>query len=160
MFRGGFEHQVDDKGRIIIPVRFREFLSPACFITRGLHNCLFVFPWAKWIEIEEKLKTAPITDLNALAMQRFFGTGIEANLDGQGRLILPPRCGSMPAFKKTSLFWGRLIALRYGPSLAGLNTKAASFPWKPSYRRPVPWGSDSYYVPARAGDGSGSLGAS
>jgi MraZ protein len=88
MFRGGVDHQVDEKGRIIIPARFRELLSPACFITRGLNRCLFIFPWAKWSEIEQKLNSASITDINALALQRFFGTGTEANMDGQGRLVI------------------------------------------------------------------------
>ncbi len=90
MFRGGFEHQVDAKGRLIIPVRFRELLRPACFVTKGFHRCLFVFPWKRWLEIEEKLNAASITDLNALALQRFFGAGVESNPDGQGRLMVPP----------------------------------------------------------------------
>jgi MraZ protein len=89
MFRGGFDHQVDEKGRIIVPARFREFLAPACFVTRGLNRCLFVFPWTKWMEIEQKLNSASITNLNALALQRFFGTGSEAVVDGQGRLMVP-----------------------------------------------------------------------
>ncbi len=90
MFRGGYEHQVDAKGRLIIPVRFRELLRPACFVTKGFHRCLFVFPWKRWLEIEEKLNAASITDLNALALQRFFGAGVESNPDGQGRLMVPP----------------------------------------------------------------------
>ena len=90
MFRGGFEHQVDSKGRVIVPALFRELLSPACFVTKGFHRCLFIFPWKKWLEIETKLSSAPITDLNALALQRFFGAGVEATPDGQGRLMIPP----------------------------------------------------------------------
>lgn len=90
MFRGCFDHQVDNKGRIIVPARFRELLAPACFITKGFHRCLFVFPWKKWLEIEDQLNAAPITDLNALALQRFFGAGMEANPDAQGRLVLSP----------------------------------------------------------------------
>lgn len=100
MFRGGVEHQVDDKGRIIIPTRFRELLAPACFVTRGFHRCLFVFPWSKWEEIEEKLSAAPITDLNAMTVQRFFGTGVEASLDSQGRLMIPPALREYAGIKK------------------------------------------------------------
>jgi MraZ protein len=90
MFRGGFEHQVDQKGRLIVPARFRELLKPACFITKGFHRCLFIFPWEKWLEIEAKLKAASITDLNALALQRFFAAGVEGTPDSQGRLMIPP----------------------------------------------------------------------
>jgi MraZ protein len=111
MLRGGFEHQVDDKGRIIIPVRFREFLSPACFITRGLHNCLFVFPWTVWVEIEKNLNATSIIDEDALALQRFFGTGIEASLDGQGRLILPATLREYAGIQKDIFVLGAISHL-------------------------------------------------
>jgi MraZ protein len=106
MFRGGVEQQIDDKGRIIVPTRFRELLSPTCFVTRGLHRCLFVFPWAKWLEIEERLNTAFITDSNAIALQRFFGTGMETSLDSQGRLTLPPALREYAEIKKDAFTLG------------------------------------------------------
>ncbi len=106
MFRGAFEHQVDSTGRIIIPVRFRELLKPACFITKGFHRCLFVFPWKKWTEIEDKLNPASIADLNALALQRFFGAGVEANPDGQGRLMISPTLREYAGIEKDVLILG------------------------------------------------------
>lgn len=106
MFRGAFEHQVDANGRIIIPVRFRELLKPACFITKGFHRCLFIFPWEKWTEIEDKLNSASIADLNALALQRFFGAGVEANPDGQGRLMIPPSLREYAGIQKDVFLLG------------------------------------------------------
>jgi MraZ protein len=139
MFRGGIEHQVDDKGRIIVPTRFRELLAPACFITRGMHRCLFVFQWAKWEEIEKKLDSAPITDLNAIALQRFFGTGVETSLDSQGRLSIPTALRDYADIKKDVFtlgasnrleIWGRERWLEYESSDLSLDSileKAAAF---------------------------------
>ncbi|GAA0364563.1 division/cell wall cluster transcriptional repressor MraZ [Bacillus horti] len=87
MFMGEYQHTIDDKGRMIIPAKFRDELGEHFVITRGLDNCLFVYPQNEWKMIEQKLKTLPFTRSDARAFTRFFFSGaIECELDKQGRV--------------------------------------------------------------------------
>lgn len=91
MFMGEFQHSIDDKGRIIIPAKFREPLGPNFVITRGLDQCLFVYPMEEWVIMEQKLKALPLMKSDARAFTRFFFSGAtECELDKQGRVNLPP----------------------------------------------------------------------
>lgn len=84
---GEYQHTIDDKGRMIIPAKFRDELGEHFIITRGLDNCLFVYPLSEWKMIEQKLKTLPFTRSDARAFTRFFFSGaIECELDKQGRV--------------------------------------------------------------------------
>lgn len=90
MFIGEFIHTIDNKGRINIPSKFREKLGERFFITKGLDNCLFVFPESEWNMFEEKLKGLPLTNRNARAFVRLFFSGAtECSLDKQGRVTIP-----------------------------------------------------------------------
>ena len=86
MFMGEYHHNIDNKGRLIIPAKFREELGDEFVITRGLDQCLFGYSMAEWSQIEEKLKTLPLTKKDARAFTRFFFSGAtECELDKQGR---------------------------------------------------------------------------
>lgn len=90
MFMGEYQHTIDDKGRLIIPARFREELGMKFVITKGLDNCLFVYPMPGWAEMEQKLRSLPFTRADARAFVRFFFSGAtECELDRQGRILLP-----------------------------------------------------------------------
>lgn len=90
MFMGEYRHTIDEKGRIIIPAKFREELGKAFVVTRGLDNCLFVYPAPEWSQLEQKLKTLPFTRSDARAFTRFFFSGAtEVELDKQGRVNVP-----------------------------------------------------------------------
>lgn len=90
MFMGEFEHNIDDKGRIIVPAKFREGLGSKFVVTRGLDRCLFAYPLDEWKLLEEKLKKLPLTKRDARAFTRFFFSGaIECELDRQGRINIP-----------------------------------------------------------------------
>lgn len=90
MFIGEYQHTLDDKGRIIIPSRFRDDLGDGFVMTKGLDNCLFVYPKSEWKVLEEKLKTLPLTNRDARAFIRFFFSGAtECILDKQGRVLIP-----------------------------------------------------------------------
>ncbi len=90
MFLGEFNHSLDPKGRVIIPSKFREALGEEFIITKGLDNCLFVFPKEEWKVLEAKLKDLPLTLKDARAFVRFFFSGAtEASLDKQGRVLIP-----------------------------------------------------------------------
>ncbi|MBN2983363.1 MULTISPECIES: division/cell wall cluster transcriptional repressor MraZ [Cohnella] len=90
MFLGEFQHSIDDKGRIIIPAKFREALGSDFIVTRGLDNCLFVYPREEWNAFEQKLKQLPLMKSDARAFTRFFFSGAsECEWDKQGRVTLP-----------------------------------------------------------------------
>lgn len=90
MFMGEFHHNVDEKGRMIIPAKFREDLGSTFVVTRGMDKCLFVYPEHEWRQLEQKLKSLPFTKKDARAFIRFFFSGAtESELDKQGRVNLP-----------------------------------------------------------------------
>ncbi|MDR3707214.1 MAG: division/cell wall cluster transcriptional repressor MraZ [Capsulimonadaceae bacterium] len=92
MYWGGFEHTVDDKGRVIIPSKFRPQLGEKFIITKGLDHCLFVLTEEDFRTFfDEKFKAQPFLDKNSIMLQRFFcAEAIDANLDNQGRVALSP----------------------------------------------------------------------
>jgi len=90
MFIGEYQHTVDSKGRLIIPSKFRESLGAEFIMTKGLDNCLFVYPQEEWKALEEKLRKLPLTNRDARAFVRFFFSGAtECVLDKQGRVLIP-----------------------------------------------------------------------
>ncbi|MBA9085225.1 MraZ protein [Fontibacillus solani] len=90
MFMGEFQHSIDEKGRIIIPAKFRDLLGTSFVVTRGLDQCLFVYPMEEWGVMEQKLKALPLMKSDARAFTRFFFSGAtECEWDKQGRVNLP-----------------------------------------------------------------------
>jgi len=90
MFMGEFEHNIDTKGRVIVPAKLREDLGENFIITRGLDHCLFVYPLDEWHLLESKLKKLPLTRKDARAFTRFFFSGAtECQFDKQGRVNIP-----------------------------------------------------------------------
>lgn len=87
---GEFQYSVDDKGRVIIPPAFREFVEDGMVVTRGMEGCLYLFPLAAWSRIEGRLTELPLTDHDARNFVRFFYSGAsKARLDSAGRITLP-----------------------------------------------------------------------
>jgi MraZ protein len=90
LFYGEYQHSLDQKGRIIIPVKFRDELGNKFILTKGLENCLFAYSKEEWGILEAKLKALPLTDKNARAFERFLFTGAtECEMDKQGRVLVP-----------------------------------------------------------------------
>lgn len=90
MFFGEYDHTLDAKGRVNMPAKFRDELGENFYMTKGLDNCLFVFPESEWRVFEEKLKALPLTNSNARAFVRLFFAGAsECTFDKQGRIIVP-----------------------------------------------------------------------
>ena len=84
---GEFHHNLDDKGRIIIPSRLREELGENIIVTRGLENCLFIYSENEWAKVVSKLKTLPFTKKDARSFTRMFLSGAtNAEFDKQGRI--------------------------------------------------------------------------
>jgi MraZ protein len=87
MFMGEYHHVIDDKGRLIIPSKFRYELGETFIVTKGLEGCLFVYPKNEWEVIVSKLKTLPFTKKDARTFMRFFLSGAtECEFDKQGRI--------------------------------------------------------------------------
>ncbi|MGI6094224.1 MAG: division/cell wall cluster transcriptional repressor MraZ [Lachnospiraceae bacterium] len=90
MFMGEYSHTIDAKGRLIIPVKYREELGDQFILTRGLDGCLSIYPMKEWHQLEEKLKALPLNDKNARTFTRFFVSGATlCELDKQGRILVP-----------------------------------------------------------------------
>ncbi len=87
---GEFQYSMDDKGRVIVPPPFREFVEDGLVVTRGMEGCLYVFPLATWHNIEARLTELPLTDADAREFVRFFYSGAaKAKIDSAGRITIP-----------------------------------------------------------------------
>lgn len=107
MFIGEYNHALDNKGRIIMPSKFRDRLGYEFVMTKGLDNCLFVYPKEEWKVLEEKLKSLPLTNKDARAFIRFFFSGAsECNLDKQGRVLIPSNLRSHSKLEKDAVIIG------------------------------------------------------
>lgn len=87
MFMGEYHHTIDEKGRLIIPSKFRDGLGESFIITRGIEKCLFVYSLDSWKKITNKLESLPFTKKDARQFVRFFLSGATtAEFDKQGRV--------------------------------------------------------------------------
>ena len=87
VFMGEFHHNIDDKGRIIIPAKFRCDLGERFIITRGIEKCLYVYSMNEWENIVTKLKTLPFTKKDArIFIRSFFSGATECEFDRTGRI--------------------------------------------------------------------------
>lgn len=90
MLLGEYRHNVDVKGRVSVPSKFREDLGQSFVVTKGLDNCLFMYSKTEWETFENKLKQLPLTNQDARSFMRFFFAGAtECEVDKQGRINIP-----------------------------------------------------------------------
>lgn len=90
MFMGEFHHSIDEKGRLIIPSKFRNELGKKFIVTRGIEECLFVYSLEEWNNMVSNLKELPFTRKDARTFMRMFLSGAtECELDGNGRINIP-----------------------------------------------------------------------
>lgn len=90
MFIGEFKHNLDEKGRMAIPVKFRKDLAKGAVVTRGIDDCLFVYSMEEWQKLATKLSNLPISQAKARAFARLMLAGaMDVVPDKQGRINLP-----------------------------------------------------------------------
>ncbi len=90
MFLGEYTYTIDEKKRLAIPLKFRQQLGKKAVITRGLDNCLFLYPMKDWKELAEKLAKLPLSQADARGFARIMLAGaMEVNLDRLGRILIP-----------------------------------------------------------------------
>lgn len=107
MFMGEYQHNMDTKGRVIIPAKFRDNLGEKFVATRGLDNCLFVYPMNEWSVLENKLTSLPLTSKNARTFVRFFFSGAtECELDKLGRISIPANLRDYADLSKETIIIG------------------------------------------------------
>ncbi len=110
MFRGRFEHGIDDKGRVSIPSRFREILTTNFderLIVTNFDGCLWAYPVAEWLKIEERVSALPQFKPEVKALQRvFISAATECSIDKQGRILLPPTLRDYAGIEKNLVFVG------------------------------------------------------
>ena len=107
MFMGEYHHSIDEKGRLIIPSKFRTELGENFVITRGLENCLFVYSLIQWNKIVDNLKKLPFTKKDARNFTRFFLSGATVcELDKQGRANIPSSLTDFAGLEKDCIVIG------------------------------------------------------
>ncbi len=107
MFIGEYKHNIDLKGRIAVPVKFRSQLSGGAIVTKGLDRCLFVFTSKDWEVLAQKLISLPLAQANSRAFARLMLAGaVDCELDSQGRILLPQYLRQYANLKKESVVAG------------------------------------------------------
>ena len=107
MLLGEYRHNVDIKGRVSVPSKFRDDLGQSFVVTKGLDNCLFMYSKAEWETFEEKLKQLPLTNADARTFIRFFFAGAtEVEVDKQGRINIPQVLRDYAGIKKDVVIAG------------------------------------------------------
>jgi MraZ protein len=90
MFLGTYSPRLDDKGRLILPAKFREQLEAGMVVTRGQDRCLYVFPSSEFERLADQLRQAPVTSKQVRDYLRVFLSGAsDEAMDRQGRVTIP-----------------------------------------------------------------------
>jgi MraZ protein len=107
MFIGEYQHNLDEKGRLAVPVKFRAKLSKGVVVTKGLDNCLFLYTMEEWEKLAPKLAAMPISKANTRAFARLMLAGaMDIQLDKQGRIVLPEYLRQFGGIKKKTIIAG------------------------------------------------------
>lgn len=90
MLIGEYKHTLDPKKRLSLPSKWRGELGASLVVTRGLDNCLFVYPLAEWQKITDKIGDLPFGSADTRSFNRFFLSGaVEVEVDSVGRILVP-----------------------------------------------------------------------
>jgi MraZ protein len=107
MLLGEFKHNLDLKGRLAVPIKFRQKLTGGAIITRGLDKCLFVFSSRDWEILAQKLIALPLAQANSRAFVRLMLAGaMDVEVDKQGRILIPDYLREYAGLKKESIIAG------------------------------------------------------
>ena len=120
MFRGSFEHTLDNKGRLSIPAKFRDILLGKSderivitnFVVDETH-CLDVYPLDEWLRFEEEIRKKPKFDRRMVMFQNYyFGGACECMVDKQGRILIPPQLRKYADLKRDVILVSALEKFR------------------------------------------------
>jgi MraZ protein len=89
MFLGQYQHSIDDKGRLMVPARFRELLAGGAYLTQGFDKCLMVMTEAHFKQVAERITSMSLTDPTARLLRRLiFSTAYSVEVDKVGRILV------------------------------------------------------------------------
>lgn len=101
MFVGEYTYNIDEKKRLAIPSKFRQLLGKKAVITRGLDNCLFLYPVKEWQSLAKKISSLPLSQADARGFARIMLAGaMEVDLDRLGRILIPDYLKTYAYLKK------------------------------------------------------------
>ena len=104
---GEYSHNIDRKGRLIMPAKFREELQERVVVNRGLDGCLYVYTMEQWAIVQQKIATLPTTKKDARNFQRMMlAKADECDLDSQGRILIPSRLIQLAKLEKECVIVG------------------------------------------------------
>lgn len=104
---GEYAHNIDRKGRLIMPAKFRDELNGHVVVTRGLDGCLYVYTLEQWQKVYEQLSKLPATNKNARWYQRMvLSKAAECEMDSQGRILIPSSLVALAKLEKECLIIG------------------------------------------------------
>lgn len=107
MFIGEYNHNLDEKGRLAIPAKFRAILKKGAVVTKGLDNCLFLYSPEQFEKIAAKFAALPISQAKARAFARHTLAGaMDLEFDNQGRVTLPEYLRKFSGLKKNVIVAG------------------------------------------------------
>ena len=119
MFLGTHEPKLDEKGRIILPARFRDELANGLVITKGQERCLYVFPSGEFAAITDRLRQAPVTEKAARDYMRVMFAGAHDEVpDKQGRVTIPAGLRTYAGLEKECVVIGANTRLEIWDSAA------------------------------------------
>jgi MraZ protein len=109
MFIGEYVYSIDEKKRLAIPVKFRKELGKIAILTKGLDECLFLYPKKEWERLVEKLKKLPLSQADARGFVRLMLAGaMEIKIDSLGRILIPDYLKEYAKLKKRVVLTGVL----------------------------------------------------
>ncbi|MCR5209516.1 MAG: division/cell wall cluster transcriptional repressor MraZ [Lachnospiraceae bacterium] len=107
MFKSDFSHSIDDKGRVIIPAKFRDELGEGFVITKGVKRCLWVLDAESWHTLAGKLRSiSAITEEGHKLLMHFCAAAVDGETDKQGRVFLPPTLREYANLSKEAVICG------------------------------------------------------
>lgn len=101
---GQYQHNIDAKGRLFIPAKYREELGETFYVTIGLDGCLSVYSDAKWAELTAKFDALPLS--KARSMRALFANAAKCEPDSQGRIVIPQKLRKYAGLEKETVIIG------------------------------------------------------
>jgi len=107
MFIGEYQHSIDPKKRLAVPIKFRGELKNKVVVTRGLDKCLFIYPMKVWEKLAEKLGALPVGESGTRSFVRTMLAGAtDVEVDKQGRVLIPDYLKAYAGLKKEVVIAG------------------------------------------------------
>ena len=107
MFLGSHNHNLDTKGRVAVPARFRDELASGLVLTRGFDRCIALYPMTAWESLAARIEELSFADADVRQFRRMvFSEAVDVQLDGQGRILIPAALRSFAGIDRETVIIG------------------------------------------------------